>query len=157
MRNTTLLPLAAALALTGCATFVPDPATPPAADPTPAEAIPAPAADPTPTPPTEATPTHTATDFIPVAQPTPAVGAYSDYTVLDPEKRDVFTAATRGTKAQNLRPVAVATQVVNGLNYDFRCKSEDGRYRYSVIIHRPLPKSGEPSRLISITELPPAE
>ncbi len=36
MRNTTLLTLAAALALTGCATFVRDPAPPPAAGPPPA-------------------------------------------------------------------------------------------------------------------------
>ena len=82
------------------------------------------------------------------------VGAYSDYQVLDPEHRDVFSAATRGTKAQNLRPQSVAIQVVNGLNYKYLCTSEDGRTRYAVVIHRPLPHSGEPSSLVSVDELP---
>ena len=63
-------------------------------------------------------------------------------------------AATRGTKAQNLRPQSVAIQVVNGLNYKYLCTSEDGRTRYAVIIHRPLPHSGEPSSLVSVDELP---
>lgn len=81
------------------------------------------------------------------------VGAYSEHIAPDPEQRDVFAAATRGSEARNLRPLTVATQIVNGLNYDFRCVSEDGRRRYSVIIHRPLPQSGEAPRVVSIREL----
>ena len=72
---------------------------------------------------------------------------------LDPEQRDVYAAATRDSEAHTLRPRTVAVQVVNGLNYDFRCLGEDGR-RYSVIIHRPLPQSGQGPRVISIRELP---
>ena len=87
------------------------------------------------------------------SQPSPPSPAYSEHIAPDPEQRDVFTAATRDSEARNLRPLTVATQVVNGLNYDFRCVSEDGRRRYSVIIHRPLPQSGEEPRIVSIREL----
>lgn len=158
MRNTTLLPLAAALALTGCTGTLWN--TDPSAVPTPAaELVPATPAQPAPA---EAAEQPAATPDQPANQPTsgeaagePAlVGAYSDYQVLDPEHRDVFSAATRGTKAQNLRPQSVAIQVVNGLNYKYLCTSEDGRTRYAVVIHRPLPHSGEPSSLVSVDELP---
>ena len=107
MRNTTLLPLAAALALTGCTGTLWN--TEPTAVPTPAaELVPATPAQPAPA---EAAEQPAATPDQPANQPTsgeaagePAlVGAYSDYQVLDPEHRDVFSAATRGTKAQNLR------------------------------------------------------
>lgn len=160
MRNFTLLPLAAALALTGCTGTLWN--TEPAATPIPAvELTPA-----TPvTPPTAEQPGRGAeprqesqASKLPSLQTSSGeaalVGAYSDYQVLDPEHRDVFTAATRGTKAQNLRPQSVAIQVVNGLNYKYLCTSEDGRTRYAVIIHRPLPHTGEPSKLISVNELP---
>ena len=161
MRNSTLLPLAAALALTGCTGTLWN--TEPTAVPTPAAEL-TPAEPVTPAQPTagETAEQPAATPDQPANQPTsgeaagePAlVGAYSDYQVLDPEHRDVFSAATRGTKAQNLRPQSVAIQVVNGLNYKYLCTSEDGRTRYAVIIHRPLPHSGEPSSLVSVDELP---
>ena len=161
MRNTTLLPLAAALALTGCTGTLWN--TEPTAVPTPAAEL-TPAEPVTPAQPAtgETAEQPASTPDQPANQPTsgeavgePAlVGAYSDYQVLDPEHRDVFSAATRGTKAQNLRPQSVAIQVVNGLNYKYLCTSEDGRTRYAVIIHRPLPHSGEPSSLVSVDELP---
>ena len=161
MRNSTLLPLAAALALTGCTGTLWN--TEPTAVPTPAAEL-TPAEPVTPAQPTagETAEQPASTPDQPANQPTsgeaagePAlVGAYSDYQVLDPEHRDVFSAATRGTKAQNLRPQSVAIQVVNGLNYKYLCTSEDGRTRYAVIIHRPLPHSGEPSSLVSVDELP---
>lgn len=161
MRNSTLLPLAAALALTGCTGTLWN--TEPTAVPTPAVEL-TPAQPVTPAQPAtgETAEQPASTPDQPANQPTsgeaagePAlVGAYSDYQVLDPEHRDVFSAATRGTKAQNLRPQSVATQVVNGLNYKYLCTSEDGRTRYAVIIHRPLPHSGEPSSLVSVDELP---
>ncbi len=164
MRNTTLLPLAAALALTGCTGTLwntePTAVPTPAAELTPAE----------PVTPAQPAPGETAqqgsgaephqesqASKLPSLQASDGeaiVGAYSDYQVLDPEHRDVFSAATRGTKAQNLRPQSVAIQVVNGLNYKYLCTSEDGRTRYAVIIHRPLPHSGEPSSLVSVDELP---
>lgn len=162
MRNTTLLPLAAALALTGCTGTLWN--TEPTAVPTPAaELVPATPAQPAPAEAAEqpaATPDQPANQQISESANQPAsdevarLGAYSDYQVLDPEHRDVFSAATRGTKAQNLRPQSVAIQVVNGLNYKYLCTSEDGRTRYAVIIHRPLPHSGEPSSLVSVDELP---
>lgn len=133
-RSLTLLLLP--LLLGGCASWCPfadEPETP----------TPAPAAQPTVTPEPKAEP----------PSPPPKVGAYSEHIAPDPEQRDVFTAATRDSEARNLRPLTVATQVVNGLNYDFRCVSEDGRRRYSVIIHRPLPQSGEEPRIVSIREL----
>lgn len=161
MRNTTLLPLAAALALTGCTGTLWN--TEPTAVPTPAAEL-TPAEPVTPAQPAtgETAEQPASTPDQPANQPTsgeaagePAlVGAYSDYQVLDPEHRDVFSAATRGTKAQNLRPQSVAIQVVNGLNYKYLCTSEDGRTRYAVVIHRPLPHSGEPSSLVSVDELP---
>ena len=161
MRNSTLLPLAAALALTGCTGTLWN--TEPTAVPTPAAEL-TPAEPVTPAQPTagETAEQPASTPDQPANQPTsgeaagePAlVGAYSDYQVLDPEHRDVFSAATRGTKAQNLRPQSVAIQVVNGLNYKYLCTSEDGRTRYAVVIHRPLPHSGEPSSLVSVDELP---
>ena len=159
MRNSTLLPLAAALALTGCTGTLWN--TEPTAVPTPAVEL-TPAQPVTPAQPSggeaakeqkpEVAPAQAANQ--PEADEAALVGAYSDYQVLDPEHRDVFAAATRGTKAQNLRPQSVATQVVNGLNYKYLCTSEDGRTRYAVIIHRPLPHSGEPSSLVSVDELP---
>lgn len=165
MRNTTLLPLAAALALTGCTGTLwntePTAVPTPAAELTPAEPVtPAqPATGETAEQPAS-TPDQPANQQISESANQPAsdevarLGAYSDYQVLDPEHRDVFSAATRGTKAQNLRPQSVAIQVVNGLNYKYLCTSEDGRTRYAVIIHRPLPHSGEPSSLVSVDELP---
>lgn len=164
MRNTTLLPLAAALALTGCTGTLwntePTAVPTPAAELTPAEPVtPAqPATGETAQPGRGAEPhQESQASKLPSLQTSDGeaiVGAYSDYQVLDPEHRDVFSAATRGTKAQNLRPQSVAIQVVNGLNYKYLCTSEDGRTRYAVIIHRPLPHSGEPSSLVSVDELP---
>ena len=165
MRNSTLLPLAAALALTGCTGTLWN--TEPTAVPTPDAEL-TPAEPVTPAQPTAgetaeqpaSTPDQPANQQISQSANQPAgdevarLGAYSDYQVLDPEHRDVFSAATRGTKAQNLRPQSVAIQVVNGLNYKYLCTSEDGRTRYAVIIHRPLPHSGEPSSLVSVDELP---
>ncbi len=148
MRSLPLLPLA--LTLCGCAALCPraDQAPEPAQCPAPAEAE-------TPAPETTAQPPATAP--APEPQPVPAPGAYSAQAALDPEQRDVYTAATRDSEARTLRPRTVAVQVVNGLNYDFRCLSEDGRRRYSVIIHRPLPHSGQAPRVISIRELPDAD
>ena len=137
-----LLPIA--LALGGCAALcpVPDEAPAPAEVPAPVER------------PVEAEP-QAPVQEAPAAQdvPVPAPGAYSAQAALDPEQRDVYAAATRDSEAHTLRPRTVAVQVVNGLNYDFRCLGEDGR-RYSVIIHRPLPQSGQGPRVISIRELP---
>lgn len=149
MRSLPLLPLA--LTLCGCAALCPR------ADqaPEPAECTPAseaPAAQPAP----EAPAAQPAT-AAPAPEAQPAPGAYSAQAALDPEQRDVYTAATRDSEARTLRPRTVAVQVVNGLNYDFRCLSEDGRRRYSVIIHRPLPQSGQDPRVISIRELPDAD
>ena len=147
MRSLPLLLLA--LTLCGCAALCPR------ADqaPEPAECTPAPEA-PAAQPATAAPAAQPASEA-PAAQPAP--GAYSAQAALDPEQRDVYTAATRDSEARTLRPRTVAVQVVNGLNYDFRCLSEDGRRRYSVIIHRPLPQSGQDPRVISIRELPDAD
>lgn len=137
-----LLPIA--LTLCGCAALcpVPDEAPAPAEVSAPVER------------PVEAEP-QAPVQEAPAAQdvPVPAPGAYSAQAALDPEQRDVYAAATRDSEAHTLRPRTVAVQVVNGLNYDFRCLGEDGR-RYSVIIHRPLPQSGQGPRVISIRELP---
>lgn len=80
------------------------------------------------------------------------VGAFSDFLAPEPEQRDVFAKATKGTEAESLRPEAVATQVVSGTNYDFRCVSPDGRRTFSVRIFRPLPHTGQAPRLISVHE-----
>ena len=144
MRSLPLLLLA--LTLCGCAALCPraDQAPEPA-ECTPASEAPA------------AQPATAAPAAQPASEAQPAPGAYSAQAALDPEQRDVYTAATRDSEARTLRPRTVAVQVVNGLNYDFRCLSEDGRRRYSVIIHRPLPQSGQDPRVISIRELPDAD
>lgn len=80
------------------------------------------------------------------------VGAFSDFLAPEPEQRDVFAKATKGTEAESLRPEAVATQVVVGTNYDFRCVSSDGHRTFGVRIFRPLPHTGQAPRLISVRE-----
>ncbi len=134
----------ALVGLGGCALLSPGAAAPePQTAPVPA---PAPVAAPSPEAPT-------APEAAKPEPPAVTPGAYSEQIALDPEQRDVFLAATRDSEARNLRPLTVATQVVAGLNYDFRCVSEDGRRRYAVIIHRPLPQTGEPPRVVSLREL----
>lgn len=91
----------------------------------------------------------------PLDAPAPRVGAYADFLPPEPEQRDVFAKATQGTDAATLRPEAVATQVVAGTNYHFRCVTPDGRRTYSVFIFRPLPHTGQPPRLTSIRETTP--
>ena len=128
------------LAFCGCASWYACPAEAPVAA---APAPPAVAEPATPAPKPE--PAH--------PKPPAKVGAYSEQIAIDPEQRDVFVEATKESEARALRPLTVATQVVAGLNYDFRCVSADGLRRYSVVIHRPLPQTGETPRVVSIREL----
>ncbi len=90
----------------------------------------------------------------PPAAPVPArpVGGYSEFLAPEPEQRDVFAKATRGTEAEAFRPQSVATQVVAGTNYDFLCVAPDGLRTFHVLVFRPLPHTGEPPRLVSVRE-----
>lgn len=73
------------------------------------------------------------------------VGAYSDFRPLEDEDLEVFEKATENYGYLNLQPLAVATQVVAGMNYIFNCATAgpDGNTsECEVYIFRPL--SGDP-------------
>lgn len=76
------------------------------------------------------------------------VGAYSKYVKPTAEELALFAAVYQGEPS--LTPVEVASQVVAGVNYSFRCKSTDGT-KYEVKIFQPLPGQGNP-RLISVVK-----
>lgn len=73
------------------------------------------------------------------------VGAYSDFRPLEEDDLEVFNKATEGYDYLHLQPLAVATQVVAGLNYIFNCATAgpDGNAsECEVFIFRPL--NGDP-------------
>lgn len=62
---------------------------------------------------------------------------------IDPEEREVFSEAMKGFVGVEYTPVAVATQVVQGTNYNFFCNAKvaypnSPNYAAMVTIYRPL-------------------
>jgi len=68
-------------------------------------------------------------------------GGYTKFRKMTAEERTLF-ADTYKSETQ-LTPSAVATQVVAGMNYKFRCK-DSKKNTYEVVIYKPLPNQGEP-------------
>jgi len=77
------------------------------------------------------------------------VGAYSPYSCpMDEEAKEVFKKAFEGFVGVKYSPVAVATQVVAGMNYSFFCNSQ-GIYPQAVshpaMVNIQVPLNGEPT------------
>jgi len=78
----------------------------------------------------------------------PLCGGYTQYRALDEEDMKLFSEAYKGDIM--LEPFEVATQVVAGTNYRFRCRDGKGKV-YVVVIFQPLPGQGE-AETVSVTE-----
>lgn len=77
----------------------------------------------------------------------PISGGWTVHESITPEDKAVFDAAMKGLLGVNYEPVIVATQVVNGTNYCFICKTKvvvpDAPAGIAkVIIYKPL--QGDP-------------
>jgi hypothetical protein len=77
-------------------------------------------------------------------------GGWTDYnTSITKEAKSVFEEALKGMVGVSYTPLAYATQVVAGTNYQFFCNSKvvsPGASNHPVIIHifAPLPRQGKP-------------
>lgn len=71
-------------------------------------------------------------------------GAYSAFrTGITPEEMDVFNSAMGKLIGVNYEPIAVSTQVVEGMNYRFLCNASiaypnAAAYTVLITIYRPL-------------------
>lgn len=68
-------------------------------------------------------------------------GGYTTYRVLSSEEEKLFRDTYNGEL--QLEPFEVATQVVAGINYRFRCKEKGSEFIYTVVIYKPLSGQGE--------------
>jgi hypothetical protein len=71
------------------------------------------------------------------------LGGWTPFRALDAESKAVFTAATKGLMGVKYTPKEVATQVVNGTNYRFRCDAEvvlpdPQKYTVTMEIFQPI-------------------
>lgn len=70
-------------------------------------------------------------------------GGWTEYSSqLTGEAKEVFVTATKGLVGVNYTPLALATQVVNGMNYSFFCNAQavypNAPHEGAVVsIHRP--------------------
>lgn len=75
-------------------------------------------------------------------------GAYSDYSCnISPEAQKVFDTAFSGFVGVRYTPIAVATQVVAGINYSFLCNSKGvypGATNQVAIVNIYQPLEGDP-------------
>jgi len=86
-----------------------------------------------------------------VCEEQPVCGGYSDYREPMPDEVAFFESTYAG--APKLKPEAVATQVVAGTNYRFRCVDNNGE-RYEVTIFVPLPcnQQEQPTEVTSVVK-----
>ena len=82
-------------------------------------------------------------------------GGFTAFRAVDSEETQLLETVIGQLVGAAHKPLAVATQVVNGTNYAFLCESKVIRpdavaYNSLVIIHRPLPKVNEPPTLMEI-------
>lgn len=71
-----------------------------------------------------------------IVQEKPMTGTYSEYHELSEEELELFKSTYKGDV--ELTPKAVATQVVSGTNYSYRC-ADTSESEYLVTIFVPLP------------------
>jgi len=71
------------------------------------------------------------------------VGAYTEMRQLEQEDVDLFQLVDKMYGPLDLTPVTVATQVVAGTNYIFRCTGNRGK-EFDVKVFQPLPGEGGP-------------
>ena len=97
-------------------------------------------------------------------RPTPTVadsrqhllGAYGQERDLTNADLLIFKTAVRNTKARDMTPYAVSSQVVAGMNYRFRCRApldettNAPEATYIVTIFNPLPHTKLPPRVTAI-------
>ena len=67
-------------------------------------------------------------------------GGYTTFRTLQQSEAKLFSETYTDEPA--LEPYEVATQVVAGINYKFRCKVKGGKDIYLVTIYKPLPGQG---------------
>lgn len=80
-------------------------------------------------------------------------GAWTEFSCdLSVTDREVFAIALKGLTGVGYHPVAVATQVVAGINYDFFCNAKvvyPGASNESAMVRIYAPATGDP-HLVSI-------
>ena len=69
-------------------------------------------------------------------------GGYTKFRKPTAEEKALFANTYKSDTI--LTPSMVATQVVAGMNYKFRCKDKKA-HTYEVTIYKPLPNQGEPT------------
>ena len=67
-------------------------------------------------------------------------GGYTDFRKPTTEEKALFINTYKSDTL--LTPNKVATQVVAGMNYKFRCKYKQS-HTYEVVIYKPLPNQGK--------------
>lgn len=91
-----------------------------------------------------------------MSEPEPITGAWSEFSCdLSPSDLAVFEAAMKGLMGVRYEPVAVATQVVAAINYDFFCNARvvyPGATNESAMVRILNPATGEP-HIVSINRI----
>lgn len=87
----------------------------------------------------------------------PLSGGYTEQRALTDDERLLFGEVTREMDGADYVPESVATQVVAGTNYRFRCKvktltPKPETYRAEITVFKPLPGQGDP-RITQISRL----
>ncbi len=76
-------------------------------------------------------------------------GGYTTFRALQQSEAKLFRETYTDEPA--VEPYEVATQVVAGINYKFRCKVKGGKGIYLITIYKPLPGQGA-AKVISIVK-----
>lgn len=82
------------------------------------------------------------------------VGGWSTYTALTPEDQKVFDEALKGFVGVKYTPKEVATQLVNGKNYRFKCDASlpQNNVIWHAVVEIYSPINGQP-HIVSITRI----
>ena len=90
--------------------------------------------------------------------PSTNAGGWTEFSApISKEALAVFTKAVSPLLGVSYKPIAVATQVVSGINYQFFSNAKavyPGAHNYAVIIHIYAPATGEP-HITSINTITP--
>ncbi len=85
-------------------------------------------------------------------------GGFTPLRSIVADEKELFISVMDRIVGASHKPLAVATQVVNGTNYAYLCETtlatlHGESYNTLVIIHKPLPNVNEPPTLLEIKRI----
>lgn len=85
-------------------------------------------------------------------------GGFTPLRSIEADEKELFKNVMDRIVGASHKPLAVATQVVNGTNYAYLCETvlatlHADSYNTLVIIHQPLPNVNEPPTLLEIKRI----